>query len=110
MMLELCSPLLSIAVLVSLAATISAYDIHFVNRCPYTVWPAVGKAPNGQPDTSVKFGTKLISGQTASFGVDDNQIGIRAWGRTGCDGRVFITHISLTLLAKLILEPLSSSF
>lgn len=49
------------------------------------VWPAVGKAPNGQPDPSVAFGTTLGAGASASFGVDDTALGIRAWGRTGCD-------------------------
>lgn len=85
-MLGLRNTLLPFATLASLAATASAYNIHFVNSCPYTVWAAVGKAPNGQPDTSVAFGQQLTNGQTADFGVDDSQIGIRAWGRTGCDG------------------------
>jgi len=63
----------------------SAITIKFQNNCGYTVWPAVGKAPNGQPDPSVAFGTTLGAGKSASFNVDDHQIGIRAWGRTGCD-------------------------
>ncbi|KAK0558761.1 hypothetical protein OC844_004903 [Tilletia horrida] len=49
------------------------------------VWAAVGKAPNGQPDPSVAFGARLDPGQPADFGVDNYQLGIRAWGRTGCD-------------------------
>lgn len=77
--------LLPLAALASLAATVSAYDIHFVNSCSYTIWPAVGKAPNGQPDDSVAYGTELAPGGTADFGVDDSEIGIRSWGRTGCD-------------------------
>ncbi|TFK99112.1 Osmotin thaumatin-like protein [Pterulicium gracile] len=79
----------SIAPLVVVAASAlsaSAYTIRFVNNCPYTVWPAVGKAPNGQPDNSVRFGARLDSRGTTSFGVNDREIGIRAWGRTGCDG------------------------
>ncbi|KAI1785671.1 Osmotin thaumatin-like protein [Ganoderma leucocontextum] len=67
------------------AASTSAFTINFVNKCTFTVWPAVGKAPNGQPDPSVSFGTGLNPGQSASFGVDDHALGIRAWGRTGCD-------------------------
>ncbi|KAI1785659.1 Osmotin thaumatin-like protein [Ganoderma leucocontextum] len=38
------------------------------------VWPAVGKASNGQPDPSVKFSKKLDPGQSASFGVDDHAL------------------------------------
>ncbi|KAM5544243.1 hypothetical protein V8D89_001903 [Ganoderma adspersum] len=67
------------------AASSSAFTINFVNKCKFTVWPAVGKAPNGQPDRSVSFGKRLDPGQSASFGVDDHALGIRAWGRTGCD-------------------------
>ena len=84
-MLGLRNALLPLAALASLAATVSAYDIHFQNNCPYTVWAAVGKASYGQPDNSVAFGKQLDNGQTADFGVDDSQLGIRAWGRTGCD-------------------------
>ncbi|PIL25248.1 hypothetical protein GSI_13137 [Ganoderma sinense ZZ0214-1] len=71
--------------LVGCAASASAFTINFVNKCGFTVWPAVGKAPYGQPDPSVAFGTTLNPGQSASFGVDDQAIGIRAWGRTGCN-------------------------
>jgi hypothetical protein len=85
-MIALRTALPSLAVLASLAASASAYDIHFQNNCPYTVWAAVGKAPNGQPDNSVAFGRQLNNGDQADFGVDDSQLGIRAWGRTGCDG------------------------
>ncbi|PWN88144.1 thaumatin-like protein [Acaromyces ingoldii] len=62
-----------------------AFRIHFHNNCPYTIWPAVGKAPNGRPDNSVHFGTRLNSGAGVSFDVADSERGIRAWGRTGCD-------------------------
>ncbi|KAE8223379.1 hypothetical protein CF326_g8204 [Tilletia indica] len=74
------------ALALSLASSAVAFNIHFQNNCGYTVWPAVGKAPNGQPDGSVNFGARLDPGGSADFGVDDHQIGIRAWGRTGCDG------------------------
>lgn len=77
-------PFLIVAV-VYLATSITAYTIKFQNSCSYTVWAAVGKAPNGQPDRSVSFGRRLDPRASASFGVDDNQLGIRAWGRTGCD-------------------------
>ncbi|EGG00162.1 thaumatin-like protein [Melampsora larici-populina 98AG31] len=86
MMMTVASSILHLVTFAYLAATISAYTIHFQNSCSYTVWAAVGKAPNGQPDTSVSFGQQLSSGQSADFGVADNQLGIRAWGRTGCDG------------------------
>jgi hypothetical protein len=69
----------------------SAITIRFQNNCGYSelsiwkkwpplpnpllaVWPAVGKAPNGQPDPSVAFGTTLGPGSSASFGVDNGQI------------------------------------
>ncbi|CAD6886642.1 unnamed protein product [Tilletia controversa] len=74
------------ALALALASSASAFNIHFQNNCGYTIWPAVGKAPNGQPDGSVSFGARLDPGQSADYGVDDHQIGIRAWGRTGCDG------------------------
>ena len=38
------------------------------------VWPAVGKAPNGVPDTSVAFGDTLSPGQSVGFGVADTEI------------------------------------
>ncbi|KAK0445846.1 Osmotin thaumatin-like protein [Armillaria borealis] len=76
---------LSFGFLVALASSASAFTITFKNNCGYTVWPAVGKAPNGVPDTSVSFGTTLGPGASASFGVDDHALGIRAWGRTGCN-------------------------
>lgn len=62
-----------------------AYSIHFQNSCSYTIWPAVGKAPNGQPDGSVRFGQRLNPGESTDFKVANNQLGIRAWGRTGCN-------------------------
>ncbi|TFK97241.1 Osmotin thaumatin-like protein [Pterulicium gracile] len=74
-----------IAVVTLSALSASAYTIKFVNNCSYTVWPAVGKAPNGKPDTSVRFGAKLAPKASTSFNVGDKQLGIRAWGRTGCD-------------------------
>lgn len=81
-----CPKLFLISALTFLATKTLAYTIHFENSCSYTVWAAVGKAPNGQPDGSVSFGQQLNPGAGADFGVDDNQLGIRAWGRTGCDG------------------------
>ncbi|UZJ53625.1 hypothetical protein CBS101457_002945 [Exobasidium rhododendri] len=71
--------------LLAALACVSAYDIHFQNDCSYTVWAAVGKAPNGVPDDSVAFGNEIGPGGSADFGVDDSETGIRAWGRTGCD-------------------------
>ncbi|KAK0202215.1 Osmotin thaumatin-like protein [Desarmillaria ectypa] len=76
---------LSFGFLVALISSASAFTITFKNNCGYTVWPAVGKAPNGVPDTSISFGTTLAPGASASFGVDDHALGIRAWGRTGCN-------------------------
>ncbi|KAL1663758.1 thaumatin [Schizophyllum commune] len=75
------------AILVALAASMSAsaYTITFKNQCSYAVWPAVGKAPNGQVDNSVRFGAKLNPGQSVSWNIDGHQLGIRGWGRTGCD-------------------------
>lgn len=52
------------------------FTLHFKNNCNFPVWPAVGKAPNGQPDTSVTYGTKLNPGGESSFGpVNDQEIG-----------------------------------
>ncbi|KAF7969200.1 hypothetical protein HWV62_43421 [Athelia sp. TMB] len=75
-----------LATAAALASSASAFTIKFYNNCPYTVWPAVGKAPYGSPDPSVAFGQQLGAYQSTSFGVADTEIGIRAWGRTGCDG------------------------
>ncbi|KAK0457456.1 Osmotin thaumatin-like protein [Desarmillaria tabescens] len=69
---------LSFGLLVALISSASAFTITFRNNCwlqPRTVFP----------DTSVSFGTTLAPGASASFGVDDHQLGIRAWGRTGCN-------------------------
>ncbi|KAA1107349.1 hypothetical protein PGT21_010923 [Puccinia graminis f. sp. tritici] len=68
-----------------LAVVVNGYTLHFKNNCKFPVWPAVGKAPNGQPDPSVSYGTKLNPGGESQFGVNDREIGIRSWGRTGCD-------------------------
>ncbi|KAI4526650.1 Osmotin, thaumatin-like protein [Schizophyllum commune Tattone D] len=67
-------------------ASASAFTINFVNKCSYDVWAAVGAAPNGQPDLSIAWGQKVSPGGSASTGVDDHALGVRAWGRTGCDG------------------------
>ena len=75
----------SALVLISLIGSSTAYNINFVNRCTYTVWPAIGAAPNGQPNQSIKFGDRLNPGQSVSHGIDDHAIGVRGWGRTGCD-------------------------
>lgn len=85
-MLYLSFALFVLIFLAALAPLASAYTIHFQNNCPYTVWAAVGKAPNGQPDTSISFGKQINSKGNADYDVANNQIGIRAWGRTGCDG------------------------
>ncbi|VDC02764.1 unnamed protein product [Peniophora sp. CBMAI 1063] len=77
------SAVLSLALV---AGSASAITIKFVNQCSYTVWPAVGAAPYGSPDSSIAYGTTLGAGGSASFAVSDTAIGIRSWGRTGCDG------------------------
>ncbi|KAK0555454.1 hypothetical protein OC846_001714 [Tilletia horrida] len=75
------------ALALATASSVSAFNIHFYNKCPFDIWAAVGKAPNGQPDNSVRFSAFVgANGGTADYGVDDHQIGIRAWGRTGCNG------------------------
>ncbi|MCO5549781.1 hypothetical protein L7F22_003254 [Adiantum nelumboides] len=82
------SSIFSIALLliISIINFTSAYTITFVNKCSYTVWPAIGAAPNGQPNQSIRFGARLNPGQSVSHGIDDHAIGVRGWGRTGCDG------------------------
>ena len=83
------------AILVALAASMSAsaYTITFKNQCNYgeerllclltgqpfdilclAVWPAVGKAPKGQVDNSVRFGAKLNPGQSVSWNIDGHQL------------------------------------
>jgi len=81
------SKLVVIATLIStcMIAGLDGFTLHFKNNCNFAVWPAVGKAPNGQPDTSVAYGTKLNPRDESSFRVNDREIGIRSWGRTGCD-------------------------
>ncbi|PLW15273.1 hypothetical protein PCANC_04281 [Puccinia coronata f. sp. avenae] len=68
-----------------MAAGTYGFTLHFKNKCTFPVWPAVGKASNGRPDPSVSYGTKLNPGGESNFGVSDHEIGIRSWGRTGCD-------------------------
>ncbi|KAF8305105.1 Osmotin thaumatin-like protein [Clavulina sp. PMI_390] len=75
----------ALAAALALATSTSAFTITFKNSCSYTVWPAIGKAPNGVPDTSVAYGTTLAPGASASYSIADTEIGIRAWGRTGCN-------------------------
>ena len=58
--------------LASLSAIGRCFDVIFSSLT--AVWPAVGKAPNGQPDPSVAFGQRLDPGQTTSFGVADTEI------------------------------------
>ena len=88
---------LALLAVVGCAASSSAFTIKFVNKCKFStsipfhmqlyirshhhlsslrtaVWPAVGKAPNGQPDRSVSFGKRLDPGQSVSFGVDDHAL------------------------------------
>ncbi|KAI0028743.1 Osmotin thaumatin-like protein [Vararia minispora EC-137] len=67
------------------AGSTSAFTLNFVNNCGYTIWPAIGAAPNGSPNPSIAYGTTLGQGGFASFGISDTAIGVRAWGRTGCD-------------------------
>ncbi|KAF7323405.1 hypothetical protein HMN09_00121400 [Mycena chlorophos] len=69
----------------ALVASTNAYTYTFDNKCSYTVWPAIGKAPNGVPDPSVAFGAQLGAGKSQSFTIGNTEIGIRAWGRTGCN-------------------------
>lgn len=38
------------------------------------VWPAVGKAPNGAPDTSVAYGTSLAAGGSVSYTIGDTEL------------------------------------
>ncbi|EIW82729.1 Osmotin thaumatin-like protein [Coniophora puteana RWD-64-598 SS2] len=73
------------ALAAALVGPAAAFNINFQNNCGYTIWPAIGKAPNGVPDTSVAYGTTLGAGASASYSIADTEVGIRAWGRTGCD-------------------------
>jgi len=68
------------------ALSVSAITIDFVNQCDYPIWAAVGSAPWGDPNPDIAFGQMLAhNGGTGSFKVSDTAVGIRAWGRTGCD-------------------------
>jgi hypothetical protein len=62
----------------SMSGAVMGYTLHFKNNCHFTVWPAVGKAPNGQPDPSVAYGAKLAPGASSRFGVNDHEIGSEA--------------------------------
>ncbi|KAH9440197.1 hypothetical protein MJO29_016009 [Puccinia striiformis f. sp. tritici] len=64
---------------------VEGYTLHFKNNCNFPVWPAVGKAPNGHPDPSISYGKKLNPTGEGHFEVNDREIGIRSWARTGCD-------------------------
>lgn len=63
-----------LAFAIASASSASAYYINFHNNCPYTVWPAVGKAPNGQPQGSPAWGARLERGQSAGIGIDDHDV------------------------------------
>lgn len=69
----------------ALSSSVSAYTLHFHNNCPYTIWPAVGAAPYGQPDLSVSWGARVDPGGEAFYEADYNKRGLRSWARTGCD-------------------------
>lgn len=56
------------------ASYAQAFTILFYNNCPFTIWPAIGKAPNGVPDTSVSYGTTLGTYKSASYHIDDHQL------------------------------------
>jgi hypothetical protein len=58
-----------------MSSAVDSYTLHFKNNCKFPVWPAVGKAPNGQPDPSVSYGTKLNPGGESQFNVNDREIG-----------------------------------
>ncbi|KAF8904304.1 thaumatin family-domain-containing protein [Mucidula mucida] len=73
------------AILAALVASASAFTINFQNSCSYTVWAAIGKASNGQVDPSLSYGVALAPGASKSYNIDDNALGVRAWGRTGCN-------------------------
>ncbi|KAI0028788.1 Osmotin thaumatin-like protein [Vararia minispora EC-137] len=76
------------SILSSFALTLaaSALTIEFSNQCDFPIWAAIGSAPWGNPDPSIVFGQKIAhNGGKASYKVSDMAVGIRAWGRTGCD-------------------------
>ncbi|KZV89438.1 Osmotin, thaumatin-like protein [Exidia glandulosa HHB12029] len=74
-----------LVLLTALAAGASAFTLTFQNNCDETVWPAIGLAPSGRPDNKFSWGERLDPGQKKSAQVDDSFLGVRAWGRTGCD-------------------------
>ena len=78
------------ASLLAFTSSALAFTINFVNNCPYTVWPAVEKAPNGFPDTSVSFGTTLGSGASASFGVDDYALPVCSRALSSYNGSILM--------------------
>ncbi|KAA1073910.1 hypothetical protein PGTUg99_022206 [Puccinia graminis f. sp. tritici] len=71
-----------------LVVVVNGYTLHFKNNCKFPVWPAVGKAPNGQPDPSVSYGTKLNPGGESQFGVNDREIGTCRGGLRCNDGGI----------------------
>ncbi|VDC01700.1 unnamed protein product [Peniophora sp. CBMAI 1063] len=76
----------SLALPLAAAISAQAITIKFVNQCDYTIWASVGSAPWGSPDPSIAYGKELhANGGSDSYTVSDTAVGVRAWGRTGCD-------------------------
>ncbi|VDB85739.1 unnamed protein product [Peniophora sp. CBMAI 1063] len=71
--------------LLLIAGSASAITIKFVNKCDHPVWAAIAAAPNGVPNPNISWGKKLTHGEHASHKVSDTAIGVRSWGRTGCN-------------------------
>ncbi|KAI0674521.1 Osmotin thaumatin-like protein [Trametes maxima] len=73
-------------VALTFAAMASARTFTVVNKCSYTVWPALFTDLNvGSATPDRQTGWEQDAGQTVSFSVPNNWKAGRIWGRRGCD-------------------------
>ncbi|VDC00835.1 unnamed protein product [Peniophora sp. CBMAI 1063] len=73
-------------VLGALSSGASARLFTVYNQCPFTIWPAWFAPPSlnaGKP--TIASGWVQNAYQTVSFGVPDNWVSGRIWGRRNCD-------------------------
>ncbi|KAG8774270.1 hypothetical protein FRC12_002086 [Ceratobasidium sp. 428] len=71
--------------LLFVASPALARNFTVVNKCSYTVWPAIYTDPNaGSAVPAVETGWQAASGSSRSFTVPDTWTAGRIWGRSGC--------------------------
>ncbi|RDX57534.1 thaumatin-like protein [Polyporus arcularius HHB13444] len=78
--------LVSTVTLAVLASSAAARTFTVVNKCPYTIWPALFTDSNvspSKPDQTT--GWEQAAGQTVTFNVPNDWQAGRIWGRRDCD-------------------------